>query len=133
MHCLFNYPYITVLYLRHLFNQPLTSLRGGVVMGGKDFGSFEFGGSGGNPILDRTSLTAARTSSAVSIRRCRTSLLVGCSLTSCHLFRRRSRMSMEIGSPKRTRMFLPVEGRNCGGILCSRMTVSIPEWNMGMT
>lgn len=26
-----------------------------------------------------------------------------------------------------------MEGKNCGGILCSRMMDSIPEWNIGMT
>jgi len=82
------------------------------VMGGKDFGSFELGGSGGNPILERTSLTAALTSSAVSIRRCRTSDFVGCSLASCHLARKFSRTSKGIGSPNRMWMSFPIEGRN---------------------
>ena len=39
---------------------------------------------------------------------------------------------MGIGSPNRIWIVCPVEGKNCGGTLYSRMTVSIPEWNIGI-
>ena len=102
---------ITCRY-KSLLNHPLMSFRAGVEIGGNDFGSFDPDGSGGNPILERTWLTASRTISAVSIRNARRSPFVGCSLTLSHLSRSFSSTLSAIGSPKRTWIFCPIDGKN---------------------
>src|SRR5271154_485779 len=114
-------------------NHLLTSFRCGTVSGGNDSGSFDPCGSRGNPILVRTAFTASRTVSAVSILKILSSLCEGCSFTFSHRFRSLSIVSKGMGSPNLTRISCPVEGKNCGGLRCSTMMFSIPEWNMGMT
>src|SRR5271156_2747588 len=119
--------------LQNRLNHLLTSFRCGTVSAGNDFGSFDPSGSGGNPILVLTAFTASRTISAVSILKTLNTLCDGCSFTFPHRPRNLSIVSTGMGFPNLTRISCPVEGKNCGGFRCSTMTVSIPEWNMGMT